>query len=157
ACAITPNQVDGQGLNVASFGLSVTPFGLNVSQLGLNVSGFGLSVSQFGLNVTQFGTPEEIISDIVNNLVTPQWLLDLLPSIEGGDSFNTENTVLLVVDDFSVAGSHGYEVRQVLDDLFAALVGIGLTPNVTLHNVDISDPDPTKTYESMAIAQKIRD
>lgn len=156
-CAVTPNQVDGQGLNVASFGLSVTPFGLSVSQFGLNVSGFGLSVSQFGLTVSQFGqTPEEIVQDIIDNLVTPQWLIDLLPTIQIGSEFNTEKTFLLVVDDFSAPDAHGPQVRQVLSDLFAALADEGIIPNVEIVPVDISDPDPAKTYEAKAIADKIK-
>lgn len=160
SCAVTPDKLDGQGLNVTGFGLSVTQLGLNVTQLGLNVTGFGLSVTQFGLNVTQFGTPEQIITDITNNVVTPAWLTNLLPGIQGGAGYNGVKTALLVVDDFSSPQAHGYDVRKVAEDLRNAVDSAddgqrNNSPNITLFNVDISTE--AIGFVSTAIAQTIRD
>lgn len=159
ACAITPDQVDGQGLNVTGFGLSVTQLGLNVTQLGLNVTGFGLSVTQFGLNVTQFGTPEQITADIINNPLTPAWLTSQLPTIAGGLGYNGTPTAVLIVDDFSAPTAHGFDVRRVFDELYAAVDSSddGLannSPNISLQNIDISVE--AIGFESTAIANAIR-
>jgi uncharacterized repeat protein (TIGR01451 family) len=159
ACAVTPDKVDGQGLNVTQLGLSVTQLGLNVTQLGLNVTGFGLSVTQFGLNVTQFGTPEQIISDITKNVVTPAWLTSQLPGIQGGANYNTVKTAILVVDDFSSPTAHGYDVRKVVDDLKQAvdLADDGQannSPKIDIINVDISTE--AIGFQSTAIAAAIK-
>ncbi|MBI5667966.1 MAG: thrombospondin type 3 repeat-containing protein [Chloroflexi bacterium] len=160
SCAVTPDKLDGQGLSVTGFGLSVTQLGLNVTQLGLSVTGFGLSVTQFGLNVTQFGTPEQIITDITNNIVTPAWLTNLLPGIQGGTGYNGTKTALLIVDDFSSPQAHGYDVRKVAEDLRNAADSAddgqrNNSPNITLFNVDISTE--AIGFVSTAIAQTIRD
>ncbi len=150
SCAITPDKLDGQGLNVTGFGLSVTQLGLSVTQLGLNVTGFGLSVTQFGLNVTQFGTVEQIIQDMIANTATPQWLLNLLPSIEGGVGYNSMPTAILIVDDFT--GTHGPEVKKVLDDLLAALNAVSNPdPQILLVPVNM-----VGDFNTPFIAQQIR-
>jgi uncharacterized repeat protein (TIGR01451 family) len=159
ACAVTPDKVDGQGLNVTQLGLSVTQLGLNVTQFGLNVTGFGLSVTQFGLNVTQFGTPEQIIADITKNIVTPAWITNLLPGIQGGANYNSVRTAILVVDDFSSPSAHGYDVRKVVDDLKQAvdLADDGQannSPKLDIFNVDISTE--AIGFQSTAIANAIR-
>ncbi|MBL8154846.1 MAG: DUF11 domain-containing protein, partial [Anaerolineae bacterium] len=159
ACAVTPDKVDGQGLNVTGFGLSVTQLGLNVTQLGLNVTGFGLSVTQFGLNVTQFGTPEQIAADIIKNPLTPAWLTSQLPTVAGGSGYNGTPTAVLIVDDFSAPTAHGFDVRKVFDELYAAVDSsddglVNSSPNISLRNIDISVENIG--FESTAIANAIR-
>lgn len=151
SCAVTPDKLEGQGLNVTQLGLNVTQLGLNVTQLGLNVTGLGLNVTQLGLNVTQLGqTPEQIVGDITKNIVTPAWLTSLLPDIQGGEGYNGTKTAVLIADDFSAPTAHGFDVRKVYVDLMAA---VSPTPNVTLHNVDISTQ--AIGYNSTGIATAI--
>lgn len=148
ACAITPDLLDGQGLRVTGLGLRVTGLGLRVTGLGLSVTGLGLRVTGLGT------TPEQIVQDIVNNPVTPQWLTSLLPDVAGGAGYNGTPTVILVADDFSRPDSHGFEVRKVFDDLLRALDAADgpNTPNIRLENINIADVG----YQTVGIATTIR-
>ena len=131
ACAVTPDKLDGQGLNVSGLGL-------NVSGLGLNVSGLSL---------------EQIVQDIWTNPVTPAWLTQLLPGVEGGGGYNSVPAVILIVDDFSTPTAHGHDVRKVFTELLSAINAVrDPDPLITLVNVDISGAN----YDSMLIATAIR-
>jgi uncharacterized repeat protein (TIGR01451 family) len=153
-CAITPDKLDGQGLRVTGLGLRVTGLGLRVTGLGLSVTGLGLRVTGLGT------TPEQIVTDIVNNPVTPAWLTSLLPDVAGGDGYNGTPVIVLVVDDFSTPDSHGFEVQRVFTDLLAALntshAGSSYgSPNLIFENIDIGDP--SIGFQTVGIAAKIRE
>jgi uncharacterized repeat protein (TIGR01451 family) len=153
-CAITPDKLDGQGLRVTGLGLRVTGLGLRVTGLGLSVTGLGLRVTGLGT------TPEQIVQDIVNNPVTPAWLTSLFPDVGGGTGYNGTPTIVLVVDDFSTPDAHGFEVRRVFDDLFAALDAtddgiLNSSPNLLLENINIGDP--SIGFQTVGIASSIRE
>jgi hypothetical protein len=153
-CALTPDKLDGQGLRVTGLGLRVTGLGLRVTGLGLSVTGLGLRVTGLGT------TPEQIVQDIVNNPVTPAWLTSLLPDVAGGYGYNQTPVIVLIADDFSAPGAHGFEVRRVFDDLFAALDSAddGIrnnSPNIRLENINIGDP--SIGFQTVGIASSIRD
>jgi len=151
-CVITPDKLDGQGLNI-------TGLGLNITGLGLNITGLGLSITGLGLNITGLGqTPEQIAADIVNNPVTPAWLTSLLPDVAGGTGYNGTPTVALIVDDFSRPDGHGSEVRKVFDDLYRALDladdgNVNSSPNIRLENINIGDP--VIGFQTVGIASSI--
>lgn len=145
ACAVTPDRVDGQGFNVSGLGFNVSGLGFNVSGLGFNVSGLGFNVSGLSL--------DQIIRDVWNNPVTPAWLTQLLPGVEGGIGYNSVPAAILIVDDFSTPTSHGYDVRKAFEDLLAAINAVrDPDPKITLVNVDISSAN----YDTTAIATSIR-
>ncbi len=153
-CAVTPDQLDGQGLNITGLGLNITGLGLNITGLGLSITGLGLNIT--GLNTT----PEQIVADIVNNPVTPAWLTSLLPDVNGGPGYNGTPTVALIVDDFSRPDGHGSEVRKVFDDLYRALdtaddSTLNNSPNIRLENINIGDP--VIGFQTVGIASSIRD
>ena len=125
---------------------------MNVFGLGLNVSGLGLNVSGLGLNVSGLSL-EQIVQDIWTNPVTPEWLTQLLPGVEGGAGYNSVPAVILIVDDFSTPTAHGHDVRKVFTDLLGAINAVrDPDPLITLVNVDISGAN----YDSMLIATAIR-
>ncbi len=145
ACAVTPDKVDGQGFNVSGLGFNVSGLGFNVSGLGFSVSGLGFNVSGLSL--------DQIVKDIWNNPVTPAWLTQLLPGVEGGAGYNSVPTAILIVDDFSTPTSHGYDVRKSFVDLLGAINAVrDPDPQITLVNVDINGAN----LDTTLIASKIR-
>lgn len=154
-CALTPELLDGQGFSVTGLGFSVTGLGFSVTGLGFSVTGLGFSVTGLGI------TPEQAAQEIVDNPITPQWLIDRLPDIEGGTGFNTTPVAVLVVDDFSRPpagddiGSHGFQVRRVFDDLAAAAEAEVAGLQIDIFDVDISTADTD--FNADAIADQIDD
>ncbi len=152
-CAVTPELLDGQGFSVTGLGFSVTGLGFSVTGLGFSVTGLGFSVTGLGV------TPEQAAQEIVDNPITPQWLIERLSEIEGGAGFNSTPVAVLVVDDFSRPpagddiGSHGFQVRRVFDDLAAAAEAAVPGLVIDLFDVDISAADTT--YNANAIADRI--
>lgn len=130
-CALTPEQVEGQGFRVSSLGFRVSSLGFRVSSLGFRVSSLGFRVSSL--------EEEAIIEEIVNNQVTPAWLVDALPYVTDGVGYNSQSTYILVVDDFSASDSHGVKVKGTVEKLIAAVAADEeITPNIIVREVDIS-------------------
>ncbi len=135
-CAYSSQLLDGQGFAVSGLGFAVSGLGFAVSGLGFAVSGLEL-------------TAEELAMEVVDNPVTPQWLLDRLADIQGGDGFVNTPVALLVVDDFggnpedmnppAPEDSHGKKVVDVSNSLHTALTANIGDPNIRIVPVDVSD------------------
>jgi hypothetical protein len=141
ACATTSELLDGAGFRVTGLRFRVTGLGFRVTGLRFRVTGLGVTAEQ---------AAQEIADP--DNQITPQWLIDRLLDIQGGDGFNQVRTAVLVVDDFSETQSHGNQVRQVFDALEAALPS-EIRSKVDIFNVDVSGPGTE--YETDAIADRI--
>jgi len=148
-CAVTPDQIDGQGFRVSSQGF-------RVSSQGFRVSSQGFRVSSFGFRVSSQSDLDAIIHEIVNNPVTPKLLVDDLPDIITGSGFNSQPVYLLVVDDFSAPDSHGFKVRKTMELLISAIDANdgdpSHSPNINIINVDIAPVD----YDASLIAGSIK-
>ncbi len=140
-CTVTPDRVDGQGFNVSSLGFNVSSLGFNVSSLGFNVSSLGFNVSSLGFNVSSLGFNVSSLEDILRQLlveVTPAWIIDPIDTVISGDGYNSENVVILIVDDFTDANSHGAKVRRTFDILIDAITAQRGAPNFTIEEVNIA-------------------
>ena len=143
-CAVTAEQVEGQGFRVSSLGFRVSSLGFRVSSLGFRVSSLGFRVSSL--------ETEQIIEEIVNNVVTPSWLTNASSAIADGAGFNSETTYFLIADDFSTPDAHGYKVEATFKSLIAAFEEkVDKELNLKIHRVDISP----FTFDASQIAVEI--
>lgn len=143
-CAVTAEQVEGQGFRVSSLGFRVSSLGFRVSSLGFRVSSLGFRVSSL--------EAETIIEEIVNNVVTPAWLTDADSYIADGAGFNLETTYFVIVDDFSNPDAHGYKVESTFLTLIAAFEEkVGQDLKLNIRRVDISP----FTFDASLIADAI--
>ncbi len=119
ACAVTPNMLGGQGFSVSGQGFSVSGQGFSVSGQGFSVSGQGFSVSGQGFSVSGQSVnldPLAVAAEIRDNPVTVgQWTNQRLDFFTNRLGFNTDATVILVVDDFSAPDAHGFLVQKVAE------------------------------------------
>lgn len=83
-CATTVEQLHGQG-RFEMGGLS-------------RFSYSGLEGSSNNLN--NAGLDPAVVSEVLGNRVTPNWLVSLLPLVASGEDFNAHKVAVLVVDDF---------------------------------------------------------
>src|SRR5690606_2947503 len=90
ACAATPNAFGGQGFSFSGQGFSFSGQGFSFSGQGFSFSGQGFSFSGQGID------PEQVIQDILNNLITPDWFAQFFPTLSDGAAYNSRQSALLV-------------------------------------------------------------
>ena len=150
-CAVTPDQIDGQGFRTSSQGF-------RTSSQGFRTSSQGFRTSSQGFRTSSQSEIQAIIQEMLDNPVTPKLMIDDLPDIITGSGFNSQAVYLLVVDDFSTPNSHGYEVRSTIERLISAIDAndgnASSSPNISI--VDINIADQVINYDVSMIAGKIK-
>ncbi len=155
ACAVTPNLLGGQGFSVSGQGFSVSGQGFSVSGQGFSVSGQGFSVSGQGFSVSGQQVnldPLVVAAEIRDNPVPKgKWVSDRLDFFMNHLGFNTNQTAIIIVDEFTGSDHpHGLIVQQVVDDSLNALPS---DIKIKSFQVDINAISPK--YNADAIANAI--
>ncbi|MGF1505409.1 MAG: hypothetical protein ACFB51_09850, partial [Anaerolineae bacterium] len=98
------------------------------------------------------GLEGDTSATVQDNIIGPSWIALVAPSVADDPALLTEPVVVIVVDDFSVAGaSHGYHVLSQIMALNEVLVEAGY-PSMIIDTIDYASPPIDHDIAAMASA-----